>query len=83
MSEKVNVFPIYRKYVGINTWFKITDDRHFTEVKKLGERYLVHELEATQYPEMILIQDMIACAEGRWEAFDSDSFEEMLKEMGK
>ncbi len=71
-------FPTYRKYTGINVWFKIVDDKNFTEIKKIGSRFLVQEVEASQYPEMVLIQDMLSCLEGRWEEDDEKEFDQVF-----
>jgi len=71
-------YPVYRKYKGLNVWFKIISDRSFIELKKLGERWIKHEVEAKQYPEIVLIQDMLRCADDRWEPMSADLFEEIL-----
>jgi hypothetical protein len=74
MNEKINQpedFPIYRKYKGINVWFKVIDSRNFIEIKQIGSKFVRHEVEALQYPEMILIQDIINCMDGRWEPIES------------
>lgn len=76
MSTENIAFPIYRKFVGINVWFKIIDDKNFMELKQLGTKFLLHEVKAVQYPEMILIKDMIECLDGRWEEVKPDFFEE-------
>lgn len=60
-------FPAYRKYSGVDTWFKITSDRDFTEIKRVGKRYLKTDIHATQFPEMQFIRDMLECYEGRWQ----------------
>lgn len=80
MNSKEVTFPIYRKYVGIDTWFRIESDRNFTEIKRIGKNYLLNNIEAKQYPEMLLIQDMINLKDGRWEVCDESEFEE-LKEL--
>lgn len=71
-----NNFPIYRKYKGINVWFKIIDDRNFIELKQIGDKFIIHHIEAKQYPEICLIQDLINCAEGRWVETNGDFFEQ-------
>lgn len=73
-------YPVYRKYKGLNVWFKITTDRSFIELKKVGERWVKHKVKATQYPEMVLIQDMLNCAEDRWEPMSAHLFEEILNQ---
>lgn len=70
-----NDFPVYRKFKGLNIWFKILDSRNFIELKQMGQRLLVHELKATQYPEIMLVQDMLTCLDDRWEPIEADIFE--------
>ena len=66
MNMTIPSFPTYRKYTGINVWFKIIDEKNFIEVKQVGVRFLSHEVHALQYPEMVFIQDMLSCLEERW-----------------
>ena len=77
MINKELTFPIFRKYTGINVWYKILNDRHFIEIKQLGAKFIVHEVEALQYPEIIHIQDMIACREERWEEIPASIFDDV------
>lgn len=73
------VFPIYRKYVGLNVWFKVLDDRNFIEVKQVGTKFIKHELHAQQYPEIVRIQDMINCLGDAWEPIAASVFEEKFE----
>ncbi|MFT5823532.1 MAG: hypothetical protein ACI8ZM_004794 [Crocinitomix sp.] len=75
MSDKELGFPVYRKYVGINVWFMIMDEKSFIEIKQIGKRFLRETIVANQYPEMVLIQDMLACHENRWEKTTATAFE--------
>jgi hypothetical protein len=75
MSDKEMGFPVYRKYSGINVWFKIVDEKAFIEIKQIGTRFIRQEIVANQYPEMVLIQDMIVCHENRWEKISEAEFE--------
>ncbi|MBK6950933.1 MAG: hypothetical protein IPH24_02500 [Crocinitomicaceae bacterium] len=72
-------YPIYRKFKGIDVWFKISSDTSFIEIKKLGTRVLISKIEAVQFPEKLLIQDMIAKHENRWEEVDQEVVERILK----
>lgn len=67
-------FPTYRKFVGINVWFKIENDRKFVEIKQIGSKFIIHTVIAEQYPEILLISDMLACLEGRWEKLNLLNF---------
>jgi hypothetical protein len=71
------VFPAYRKYKGLDTWFKLTGPGHFTEIKRVGTRFVKTEIHATQFPEMQLIRDMLDCYEGRWEKVSEHEFEQV------
>ncbi|HIP37066.1 MAG TPA: hypothetical protein EYG85_09450 [Crocinitomix sp.] len=59
-------FPIYRKYKGIDVWFKILSLTEFVEYKKMGQKILTHHVKATIFPEQQFIRDMIECYENRW-----------------
>lgn len=74
-------YPVYRKYKNLEVWFKISDENHFIEIKKLGSNYLLSEITANQFPEKLLIQDMIAMHENRWEEVSGDVFETLLKQV--
>jgi len=78
MKSTENQFPIYRKYVGVETYFKIVNDREFIEIKKVGKRIVTDKIIAIQFPEMQFITDMIGCYEGRWEAYDAKDFEVLI-----
>ncbi|UKN02402.1 hypothetical protein K6119_02565 [Paracrocinitomix mangrovi] len=67
-------FPQFRKYKGINTWFKIEAKNQFTEIKKVGNQFQIHEVIAEQYPEKLMIQDMLNCYEDRWEEISEEEY---------
>lgn len=72
------MYPVYRKYKGIEVWFKILSDAEFIEVKKMGNRIICDRIAAIQYPEKLRIQDMISCYEERWESVDANQVELLL-----
>ena len=67
-------YPQFRKYVGVDTWFKIISANEFIEIQKLGQRYLKTTVVATQFPEKQLIRDMLDCFENRWEVISETVF---------
>jgi len=69
-NDKSTTYPVYRKYKGINVWFKVVDARNFIEIKQLGTKFIRHEVSAVQYPEMLRIEDMVQCLDGRWEPIE-------------
>ncbi len=54
-------FPQYRELVGFNRFYKIVDERNFTEIYFIGSKKMEHTIEAKQYPEMLRIKDMLEC----------------------
>jgi hypothetical protein len=60
------IFPQYRRYSHGKTWYKIHSPDKFTELTVLGSRYLIHEIEAKQYPEKLRIADMLDGLDGTW-----------------
>ena len=71
-------FPIYRKYKGIDVWFKIESTKLFTEYKKLGQQLQKTEISAKIYPEFQFINDMINCYEDRWEIASKSDFDTFI-----
>jgi hypothetical protein len=58
------VFPQFRKLSNEKSFYKIVDDRHFEEKQCVGKQVFSLKIIAEQYPEIIRIQDMLACADG-------------------
>ena len=79
MKSTVKDFPIYRKYVGVETHFKILNEKEFIEIKRVGKQFVKHHVVAIQFPEMQFIKDMIDCYEGRWEEDREVVFNEIEK----
>jgi hypothetical protein len=59
-------YPIYRKYKGIDVYFKIESETEFVEYKKMGSKLLKDHILAKIFPEKQFIQDMINLYEDRW-----------------
>lgn len=64
-------FPQYRKYVGKNTFFKVSSEKQFEEISFIGAKKFVVIINASQFPEILRIQDMLACRDGAWEVIDA------------
>ena len=65
MSPK-HVFPVYRRSADSRHFYCIEGEDRFVEVQRIGSRRVLHQVQATQYPERLRIQEMIDGAEGRW-----------------
>ena len=57
-------FPVYRKYSNESSYFIIHSLTEWTEYKKFGKNIVEHHFVATQFPEKLLIQDLINLQEG-------------------
>jgi len=58
------------------------NDKEFIEIKRVGSKFVLHHVLANQFPEMQLIQDMIAFYENRWEEIEEDVFESEREKVG-
>lgn len=70
-------FPVYRKLQNLDVYYKIISYSQFEEIKKMGEKYLFHSVHAIQFPEKLLIQDMISLHENRYEELSENVFSEL------
>lgn len=57
-------FPQYRKLANDKSFYKIVDERHFHEKQCIKKQVFTIYVEANQYPEILRIQDMLACTDG-------------------
>lgn len=55
-------FPIFRKLTDFNRFYKIESGELFVELSFINTQPIYQTIQATQYPEKLRIQDMIACA---------------------
>lgn len=79
MNDKVTHFPQYRMLSNGKSYYKITDDRNFEEIQRMGSRLIHHVFTAEQYPEILKIRDMLECYEAIY-TIVSDTEWEMLME---
>ena len=57
------MFPIYRKLINNKVFYKIIDSKNFEELQCMGSKVKHSKTKAEQYPELLLIQDLIATNE--------------------
>lgn len=74
-------FPQYRKLQNTDVVYAISSPTRFTEWKCMGKFYSVNEFEATQYPEMLRVKDMLECVDGV-EKIEQSDFEALCKNWG-
>ena len=74
-------FPIYRKLSNDKSYYKIVSAESFIELQRIGSKTKKHTLIAKQYPEKLLIQEMISLSNGYLESKEEefDRIEQLLK----
>ena len=68
-------FPLYRMLIGSGHYYRIEGPRRFTEIQQVGSKAVVHRIEDAAYPEQVRIQEMIACANGRYGPMNGEDWE--------
>lgn len=72
------VYPLFRRSAGGRNLYRIEGPQRFTELQRIGARYVLHQVEALAYPEMLRIQDMTDLAEGAYEPIEETAWNEAL-----
>ena len=57
-------YPIYRKYADGLTYFKISSDSEFQELKRQGKYYSLSNFRCKIHPDRVFMTDLIACSDG-------------------
>lgn len=68
-------FPLYRKYCNAQTYFKVESSKVLIERQILGNKYFENKIVASQYPEMLKIQDLIKLADAAYCASSKEEYE--------
>lgn len=71
-------FPLFRKYTHGNTYFKISSNDSFEELKIMGNNYSVKHYKATILPDRNYISDLIKNEGNHWEIIEETDFNEVL-----
>lgn len=74
MVDQTFVFPIYRKFEGHLSYFKIHSHTAFTEIKVMGKKLFKYEVTAKTYPDHQLISDMLNCHNQHWQKSKPQEF---------
>jgi len=71
-------YPQYRKYKGLETYFILLSADEFEEIKVVGTKYMVSKVKAEQFPERLLIQDMLNNEGERWDVLQKEELHKIL-----
>ena len=72
-------FPLYRCSTNGLNWYRIDSPTVFTEVQRMGSRYVVHRMEAVIYPEKARVLGLIAMDDGHVHACPAQEVEALLR----
>jgi len=61
MDNKNRAFPQYRKLSNGQRLYCIASPASFSEIQLLGSKRFLYKHEVSQYPEILLLRDMMAC----------------------
>ena len=71
-------FPIFRRYLHGNTYYRINSQENFDELMVIGKFFVYKNFQARILPEYQLIIDLIDNAENRWEIIEAKDFDKKL-----
>ncbi len=77
--ESFMTYPIFRKYTTGSSYFKIDSERSFMELKVIGKHVETYNIEVSQYPEILFIQDLIACSQEHIQPSTAIEFEKVIQ----
>ena len=71
-------FPIFRRYLHGNTYYRINSQENFDELMVVGKFFVYKNFQARILPEYQLIIDLIDNVENRWEIIEAKDFDKKL-----
>ncbi len=79
MNKNTIKFPQYRKMSNDKAFYKITSKKTFEEIQLIGDKAVIHQFTAEQYPEMLRILDMLEMDNDWFLPLSENEYEEILK----
>lgn len=73
-------FPQYRRSINGLNWYRIESATKLVEVQRIGQRYVVHRLEAIAYPERVRVMSLIDMHDGHVETCSPEEVENLIGE---
>jgi hypothetical protein len=77
MINKGTDFPQYRKLSNNKVFYKILDDRNFEELQIVGTKCFLYNVNASKYPEILRISEMISLTLPNFEKIQSEEYEKI------
>jgi hypothetical protein len=63
MIDPLTKFPLYRKYSNDKSYFKVESESEFIQLQVIGKKVIESRITVVQYPERLLISDLIQAEE--------------------
>ncbi len=74
--------PFHRKLANGTHLYRVHSLERFTELQRVGKRWVVHEVRARSYPELLLIVSLFHGDDERYLPIEASEFEEVLRLAG-
>ncbi len=71
-------FPVYLRIADGYSVYRIGSETSFTEVQRIGQRYVTYHIVALTWPERLRIADMLTNADGSLSPISEAQFEDWL-----
>lgn len=71
-------FPLYRRSANGLNWYRVESWTAFTEVQRVGGRYIAHRVQAKAYPERVRLQGLVDMTDGHVQACPAAEVEDLL-----
>lgn len=78
MGGRSAPYPLYRCTTDGRHYFRIEASDRFTELQSVGNRWLIHRVTASAYPELVRIMEMMDGGDGRYEELANEEWERMM-----
>jgi hypothetical protein len=75
-------FPLHLRLSEGHSVYRIESDISFTEVQRVGRRFLVHRVTALTWPERLRIADLLANADGSLVPASAEEFNDWMIKAG-
>ena len=74
-------YPIYRKRKNNKSFYKINSFQQFEEIQIVGKKFNYYIIEVLQYPEKLLLLDMISLKEAIYDEIKCEDWNIIIKKM--
>ena len=78
MTNTANSFPQFRAYSNRQVFFKILNTSSLEELKLFGQNYSLKSLQATTWPDRLMIEDLLHVHHQTIEVITEDEYETIL-----